>query len=717
MIFFAVVAFILFCLFVLILVLHKRNEKTFASWNKHLSKNAIDEVLLSQISRVNDAEYNYVYYYDNLPLGRITAFLNYFGQDIYNEEPYVFYCKRSSRDNEFREYGCIIARTGIYLSVENRKNKRMKDKDSAVLKAVEKTIKYAGLTNLFCIGPFIISVNFRPGTIFDSYHTYIIRDRLLRDQIRQTCRSVIGNGINFCLQKSMLIYEEGTDNDKEPVLLSSMPVPTESATIENDSIFRNTEKELDEIARKPGIEAAGIQAVRVKTASFFNKEVKNLMNGKQGHGYAAEYANNTFDRALGRSVENAAQQLDHGRQVTHGADRIVNGTEIQTKYCKTAIESVDAAFEHDQAIYLRSDGSGKMMQIEVPRDQYKDALAAMQKRIDDGQVPNVSPGENAENYVRKGLFTYEQSYNIAHAGTIESLAVDAVSGAVCCAAATGITATIMFAFAVWKGNSPKEAAKQCLSSSLAIMGKGTLIYVLTMQLSRKEIAIALAGKAFTADGVSQGYKAVANPIYKVSENLVTKISEANIAKTHLGKKLGLDTMDTRQFIGGTVTVAVVLGPDIVRALQGKISTKQLIKNTTVAAAGMAGAAAAQAAVPIPVVPAIVGGAVAGYTAKKTLDLFIEDDAKEMFRILKEEFIDMTMLVGLSSEEFREVSALTVGSKKISKMLQKMFQSKDYRQYARSEIMQKAILAVMKRRAKISKGEYEKGLIELLAEPT
>ena len=64
-------------------------------------------------------------------------------------------------------------------------------------------------------------------------------------------------------------------------------------------------------------------------------------------------------------------------------------------------------------IYIRSDGSGKMMQIEVPRDQYKDALIAMQKRIDSGQVPNVSPGESAKNYVRKGFFTYEQSFNIA----------------------------------------------------------------------------------------------------------------------------------------------------------------------------------------------------------------------------------------------------------------------------------------------------------------
>ena len=248
------------------------------------------------------------------------------------------------------------------------------------------------------------------------------------------------------------------------------------------------------------------------------------------------------------------------------------------------------------------------------------------------------------------------------------------------------------------------------------MGKGTLIYTLTMQLSRKEVAIALAGKVFTADGISQGYKAVANPIYTASENLAAKIAGSNLAKSQVGQKLGLEAINGRQIIGGTVTVAVVFGPDIVRTLQGKISTKQLFKNSAVAAAGMAGAATAQAAIPIPVVPAIVGGAVAGIAAKKTLDLFIEDDAKEMFRILKEEFIDMTMLTGLSAEEFDEVSKLTVGNKKISKMLQKMFQADDRRLYARIEIMQVAIFEVTQKRSLITRKEYEQGLLELIEEP-
>ncbi len=449
-----------------------------------------------------------------------------------------------------------------------------------------------------------------------------------------------------------------------------------------------------------------------KFAAFFG-EIKHLMDGARGHGYAAEYANNTADRVLGREVESAAQVLDdHGRQIKHGADRLVNNVEIQTKYYKTANETIGAAFEKKQAIYIRSDGSGKMMQIEVPRDQYQDALTAMQKRIDSGQVPNVSPGESAKDYVRKGLFTYEQSFNIARAGTIESLSVDAAAGAVCCLGAASISSLIIFAQAMWRGETPKQAMKECLQTSLVIMGKGTLIYTLTMQLSRKEVANVLAGKVLTADGISQGYVAFSNPIYTLSENMATQISSSAIAGTGVGQKLGLDKMTGRRLIGGSVTIVVVFGPDLVRSLQGKISMKQLLKNTAIGASGMAGAAIGQAAIPVPVVGAVIGGAVGGIASKAILDQFIEDDAKEMFGILKEEFIDQTMLANLTSEEFEKVTELTVGSKKASKMLQKMYQSKDFRNYARDSIMIPAILSVTKERNKITQRDYNQAFLEM-----
>lgn len=682
---------------------HIKNANVFSLCNEYLNSDYVDEVLTAQITINPKNDFDYVYDAGNLPYGRVSAFLNHFGRNIYDEEPYAFYCNRSSRDNEFREYGSILARTGVYISKENPQNKELKEKDSTVLEGKNSFIDFSGLVFVSSLGKKIVTVHHCPKAILDRPGIYTIENDLLRKQIVTLCNTVINGKIGIYLQKGLVIDGVETEPYQSNGDYDNSYEHSDSPSALGD--------ETNPDAENIGLVAAGVQAVKPKMAAFFG-EVKNLMNGSRGHGYAAEYANNTMDRVMGKDVESAAQQLDErGKQVKNGADRLVNGVEIQTKYYKTASETIGAAFEHNEAKYIRSDGTGKMMQIEVPRDQYRDALEAMQKRIDKGEVPNVSPGESAKNYVRKGFFTYEQSFNIARAGTVESLAVDAISGAVCCAAVAGISSVIVFALALWKGKTPKEAAGQCLMTSLAVMGKGTLIYMLTMQLSRKEIAVAFAGKAFTADGISQGYKAISNPVHEISENLANKISQSGLAASGIGKRIGLDTIGGRRLIGGTITFAVVFGPDVVRTMQGKISTKQLFKNSAIAAASMTGAAAAQAAVPIPVLPAIVGGAVAGIVAKKTLDHFIEDDAKEMFRILKEEFIDMTMLVGLSESEFDEVTQMTIRNKKLPKMLQKMYQSEDRRSYARIEIMQVAIIGIMEKRDSISQKEYEQGILE------
>lgn len=691
--------------------LHNGNIIRLNQCNKVILYDQIDEALLEKIGSYIDKanHYNFVYSNTEMPLGRASAFLNFFGKSIYDEEPYLFLCKRSSKDNEFREYGCLFARTGIYFSEEINVGAK-----TAAEGSKNKSISFCGLSQVFSIGNLFITINVRPDKYLDSIRIKSISDQQLLNKVKAVCEEVVAHNIGYFLYKGN-VAELVEPEQEDDSTIDEYKVNDEDEGVEEyspDTEIEKTEKALAGNGVQKGVQAAGVQAVMPKFAAFFG-EIKHLMDGARGHGYAAEYANNTADRVLGREVESAAQVLDdHGRQVKHGADRLVNSVEIQTKYYKTANETIGAAFEKKQAIYIRSDGSGKMMQIEVPRDQYQDALTAMQKRIDSGQVPNVSPGESAKDYVRKGFFTYEQSFNIARAGTIESLSVDAAAGAVCCLGAASISSLIIFAQAMWRGETPKQAMKECLQTSLVIMGKGTLIYTLTMQLSRKEVANVLAGKVLTADGISQGYVAFSNPIYSLSENMASKISSSAIAGTGVGQKLGLDKMTGRRLIGGSVTIVVVFGPDLVRSLQGKISMKQLIKNTAIGASGMAGAAIGQAAIPVPVVGAVIGGAVGGIASKAILDQFIEDDAKEMFRILKEEFIDQTMLANLSEEEFEKITELTVGNKKASKMLQKMYQSKDFRNYARDSIMIPAILSVTKERNRITQRDYNQAFLEM-----
>lgn len=689
--------------------LHCYNMNRYNKCNKCFSGDQIDDYIVSNICDYNDSEklYDFIFGKGEIPLGRANAFLNFFQQSIYTEEPHLFLCKRSSVDNEFREYGCIIGRAGVYYIKEKKVNAK------AVNRSRQKEISFAGLTQIWTVGKSIYTVHIRPNHLLDKIRVTYINDKQLVQLIKRIGKIIVANDIGLSLIKGQIA--EIVEQD-EPYKIVTSGINHASDDIDTTTYDQIVEKE-ERILKKQGVtvavESAGTAAGFPRMKAFFG-ELKNLMNGSRGHGYAAEYGNTTVDRVMGREVENAAQMLDeHGRQVKHGADRILAGKEIQTKYYKTASESIGAAFEHKEAIYLRQDGSGKMMQIEVPREQYKDALKLMEKRMESGQVPNVEPGETAKDYVKKGFFTYEQSFNIAKAGTIESLAVDMTSGAVCCVQAAGISALIIFAQGIWRGETPAKAAKQSLESGLIVMGKGALVYTLTMQLSRKEIANVLADKAFTADGISQGFKAVNNPVYSFAETTAESLGKSALAKSALGQKLGLQNITGRQLIGSTVTVVVVFGPDIVKTLQGKISTKQLFKNSVIGAIGMAGATLGQTIIPVPIVGAMVGGAVSGFIAKKVLDHYIEDDAKEMFRVLKEEFIDQTMLANLSQKEFDEISKLTVGHKKISKLLQNMYQSGEERRYAKEAIMLPAIMAVTKKRARITVKDYDKAVIDVV----
>lgn len=690
----------------------KEHDKNMIAYNnswKIMIYDEVDNAILSVIEPYADTEksYNFTYKYEDMPLGRAAAFLNYHNTTIYDEEPYIFLCKRSSKENEFREYGCIIGRKGIYYCRDNPKNSLLKEKENA-LPGKEEFYPYTGLAKVSCSGTKVKLTYIRPNKKTDEQKRILITDDNERKLVLRVLNQVVNQEIGFTYYKGNVVESI----DEIPNTIVKVFGNNQNACNYYKQTINKAEASINQTGVNYGVGIAGVQASQQQFNAFY-AENKNYMNGSRGHGYAAEYGNNAVDRFLLKRVENTAQHLENGHQIKNGADRNVNGIEIQTKYYKTASESIGAAFENKQAKYIRTDGSGKMMPIEVPRDQYLQAVELMQKRIDSGQVPNVKPGEDAHDYVKRGYFTYDQSYCIAQSGTIESLTVDALSGAVCCMQAAGITAVIVFAISVWSGVPLKEALKQSLKTSLNVLGKGTLIYTLTMQLSRDSFANIFAGKNIV-NGVSKGYNTISNPIFTMSENLATKISGSNFAKCGIGKSFGLENITGKQIVGGTVTIAVVFGPDIARAMTGRISTRQLAKNATVGVASIAGAALGQAIIPIPVVGGMIGGGLTSFITKKTLDLFVEDDAKEMFRILKEEFLDTTMLAGLNSEEFEKVVQLTIGHKKISKQFQKMYQSQDFRNYARNVIMMPAINEVLSNRSVIYNSAFDDGL-KLLAE--
>ncbi|MCV4613590.1 hypothetical protein OFM04_27125, partial [Escherichia coli] len=140
--------------------------------------------------------------------------------------------------------------------------------------------------------------------------------------------------------------------------------------------------------------------ILMKLPETWSTNEKMFASGGQGHGFAAERGNHIVDRVR---LKNARILGDNNAR--NGADRLVSGTEIQTKYCSTAARSVGAAFDGQNGQY-RYMGNHGPMQLEVPRDQYAGAVETMKNKIREGKVPGVTDPAEASRLIRRGHLTY-----------------------------------------------------------------------------------------------------------------------------------------------------------------------------------------------------------------------------------------------------------------------------------------------------------------------
>ena len=79
-----------------------------------------------------------------------------------------------------------------------------------------------------------------------------------------------------------------------------------------------------------------VQGVALNTAKAYTEE---KFHGARGHGFAAESANDLYDRFTGKDA-----QIIGGDNAKDGADRIVNGTNIQSKYCSSGSKCIRECF-------------------------------------------------------------------------------------------------------------------------------------------------------------------------------------------------------------------------------------------------------------------------------------------------------------------------------------------------------------------------------------
>ncbi|MBF8805580.1 hypothetical protein [Pseudomonas asiatica] len=234
--------------------------------------------------------------------------------------------------------------------------------------------------------------------------------------------------------------------------------------------------------------AAPVVSVGIEQTNINHYRTKNT-----GHGFAAEDANALNDLLRGRKVELTGQTRE-----LNGPDRIVDGVQVQTKYYQSAKASIDAAFESGQYRYPNQ-------VIEVPKDQYKEAVEVMRQRIQEGQVPGVTDPARAEELVKEGSITYRQAVNIAKAGNIDSIVYDIKSRAVSTTFAFSLSFAITFVTLRAQGVDSKVALRSSLVVGLKVGGVSMLSGVITAQLLRTRL-IGGVGKVVAKNAVDAIFK-------------------------------------------------------------------------------------------------------------------------------------------------------------------------------------------------------------------
>ena len=211
-----------------------------------------------------------------------------------------------------------------------------------------------------------------------------------------------------------------------------------------------------------------------------------------------------------------------------------------------------------------------------------------------------------------------------------------------------------------------------METGIRTIGKNAVINTISMQLSREKInSLGILGKDFI------------NPLYK--------------------------TIDART-INNTLNMAVTFGPDICKFFQGRISEKQLFKNSAIAVSGIAGVTAGGViAGPLGM---FVGSILASMATKAVLDEFVEDDAVEMFYIYKEEYLECITEAILDEKELYQVAENTLNSQDLPEILEVMYSVVDSRECARRQI-QDQIQNIYEKRQIIRKEYMENAYIKYL----
>ena len=400
---------------------------------------------------------------------------------------------------------------------------------------------------------------------------------------------------------------------------------------------------------------------------------------KTGHGIYAEEAGSILDKLAGE--HSTVVGRDNAK---YGPDKIVDTNPIQCKYYQQATKSVGACFKRDTQTgmmkFMYNDLNGNPMRVEVPADQYAQAIECMKTRINEGQVHGVSDPDAAYDIIRKGKLTYKQAMNLAKAGTIESISFDAASCAVNCISVFGISAVVSFSQTYWVTKDLKKAAKSAIFTGLQVYG------------------LAFAGGVIASQIARTGLTSVLNPLAtEISKSISPQMAQEiiNAFRALAGKKAIYGAAAQKsfaKFLGSTAISQAVMFlvfsvPDMYKIFNGKISGSQYLKNMASLVASFVGSIVSTTFVGSQIgknngekmnkkVGAVlgmcagaIGGAACGTTVKIVGNLIHEDDATITSRMFNAVLINQFMDYLLSSDEQDYVVKLLGDDDKNLRLLQ------------------------------------------------
>ena len=383
------------------------------------------------------------------------------------------------------------------------------------------------------------------------------------------------------------------------------------------------------------------------------------VNNRHGHGEMAEEALTLLDKLEGKNAEVIGRTNEK-----NGADRLVDGVEIQTKYYSTGKGCIDACFDKTTGQFRYQNSKGEPMLIEVPKDKYAEAINEFRRKILEGKVPGVTNPDDASKYIKKGQLTYKQALNLCKPGTIESLTYDAVTGAINCSFAFGITFLATFILAYSQTGNKKDALNSAFAAGIQVFGLSFLAHILTQQVARTTLTQQLIPLS-TYIVKSMGYKTVQTIVNAIRSMAGKSAISGAAAMKHLAKILRSNVVTS------VITFVVFSAPDTYNIFRKRLSTAQYTKNmlsligtmasagagtlaTSVAAAKI-GAAAGTTIAPgvgtaIGIGGGLVGGFLGGSVIKVAGDHIREDDSVIMSRLFNGVVVNMIYEYMLSESE-------------------------------------------------------------------